>query len=40
MVISNEDVRELMVEIPEGHRHIRTRIVLMDGTEFTFQEAP
>jgi len=39
MVVSNEDVRELMVEIPEGHRHIRTRIVLMDGTEFTFQEA-
>lgn len=39
MNIGNEDVKELVVEIPEGHRHIRTTIVLMDGTEFTFQEA-
>jgi len=39
MVISNEDVRELMVEIPEGHKHIRTTVVLMDGAEFSFHEA-
>jgi hypothetical protein len=39
MVVSNDDVKELIVEIPEGHRHIRTTIVFMDGAEFTFQEA-
>lgn len=39
MVISNEDVKELVVEIPEGHRHLRTTIVFMDGEELTFQEA-
>lgn len=39
MDISNEDIKEVLVEIPEGHRHVRTRIVLQDGTEFVFQEA-
>ena len=39
MVISNEDIKRVIVEIPEGHKHIRTTIILMDGTEFTFQEA-
>jgi len=39
MNIGNEDIKEVLVEIPEGHRHVRTRIVLMDGTEFVFQEA-
>ncbi len=39
MNISNEDIREVLAEIPEGHRHIRTRVVLHDGTEFVFQEA-
>lgn len=37
--ICNEDVREVLVEIPEGHRHIRTRVVLQDGTGFVLQEA-
>ena len=39
MIIPNEAVKELIAEIPEGHRHIRTSIILQDGTEFTFQEA-
>lgn len=39
MELSNEDVREVMVEMPEGHRHIRTRIRLADGSEIVFQEA-
>lgn len=39
MNIKNEDVKELIAEIPEGHKHIRTTIVLQDGTEMTFPEA-
>ncbi len=39
MNIRNEDIKEVLVEIPEGHRHIRTKISLQDGTEFVFQEA-
>jgi len=39
MIIRNEDVKELTAGIPEGHRHLRTTIVLQDGSEFVFQEA-
>lgn len=39
MIISNEDIKELIAEIPEGHNHLRTTIILEDGSEFTFQEA-
>ena len=39
MIIHNEDIKELTVEIPEGHKHLRTTVVLQDGTEFIFQEA-
>ncbi len=39
MIIHNEDIRELVAEIPEGHRHLRTTIILRDDTEFVFQEA-
>lgn len=39
MIIANEDVKELSAEIPEGHKHLRTTIVLHNGTSFTFQEA-
>lgn len=38
-VFRNEDVQSIIVEIPEGHKHLRTTIVLADGTSFTFQEA-
>jgi len=39
MIVRNEDVKEIRVEIPKGHRHLRTTIVFKDGTELTFQEA-
>lgn len=39
MVIRNEDVKEMVVEVPEGHKHLRAVILLGDGREFTFQEA-
>lgn len=39
MNIRNEDVSGIVVEIPEGRRHLRTTIRLQDGGEFTFQEA-
>jgi hypothetical protein len=39
MILRNEDIREVIAEIPEGHRHLRTTIVLQDGSEITFQEA-
>lgn len=39
MVIGNEDVKELIAEIPEGHKHMRLTIILKDGTALTFNEA-
>ena len=39
MIIGNDEVQELIAEIPEGHKHLRTTIVLQDGSEMTFQEA-
>ena len=39
MNIRNEDIKEIVVEIPEGHKHIRTKITLHDATELVFQEA-
>ncbi len=39
MIIANEEVKELIAEVPEGHKHLRTTIELHDGRSFTFQEA-
>lgn len=39
MNIRNEDIKSLTAEIPEGHKRLRTTIVLNDGMEITFQEA-
>jgi len=39
VVIHNENIKELIAEIPEGYKHLRTTIVLQDGTEFVLQEA-
>jgi hypothetical protein len=39
MIIANEEVKELIAGIPEGHQHLRTTISLHDGRSFTFQEA-
>lgn len=38
-VLRNEDVLEVVAEIPAGHRHLRTTVLLADGTSLTFQEA-
>lgn len=38
-VLRNEDVSEIVAEIPTGHRHLRTTITLSDGSSFTLQEA-
>jgi len=38
-VISNDEVVRVVIALPEGHQHIRTTIVLADGTELVFQEA-
>lgn len=39
MVITNEEVKRIIAEIPEGHKHLRTTVELQDGQTFTFQEA-
>lgn len=39
MVLRNEDVTEVVAEIPEGHLHIRTTVQLADGSSLTLQEA-
>jgi hypothetical protein len=39
MVIRNNEVVRVIAEIPAGHQHIRTTVVLVDGTEMVFQEA-
>ena len=39
MIAKNEDVVELIAEIPEGHKHIRTTLKFQDGNELTLQEA-
>ncbi len=39
MLIRNEDIRQVIAEIPPGHRHLRTTVTLADGTELVFQEA-
>lgn len=39
MVLRNEDVTEIVAEIPEGHLHIRTTVQLADGSSLTLQEA-
>jgi hypothetical protein len=39
IVLKNEDVTGIIAEIPAGHRHLRTTILLADGSALTFQEA-
>jgi len=38
-VLRNEEVAEIVAEIPEGHRHLRTTLRLADGSAITLQEA-
>jgi hypothetical protein len=39
MNIANEMVKEVLMEAPDGHKHIRTKIILQDNKEIVFQEA-
>ncbi|MGD0884161.1 MAG: hypothetical protein ABSA46_04660 [Thermodesulfovibrionales bacterium] len=39
MIILNEDIKEIIIEVPAGHKHLRAFLVLEDGTEMVFQEA-
>ncbi|HXX53368.1 MAG TPA: hypothetical protein VEI28_02225 [Thermodesulfovibrionales bacterium] len=39
MIVRNEDVKELVLEVPEGHTHMRLFLSLGDGSEMVFQEA-
>lgn len=39
MDIRNEDIREMRIEVPEGHKHLRTTLSLQDGSELVLQEA-
>ncbi len=39
MMIKNIEVVRVIAEIPPGHRHLRTTVILADGTEMVFQEA-
>lgn len=39
LVLRNSDVTELLVEIPDGHDHLRTTLTLADGRSITLQEA-
>lgn len=38
-VLRNEDISGILLEIPEGHLHIRTTVQLADGSSLTLQEA-
>jgi hypothetical protein len=38
-ILRNEDVTRVVAEIPQGHRHLRTTLMLADGSSITFQEA-
>lgn len=39
MIVRNEEIVRVTVETPAGHRHLRTAVLLSDGTELVFQEA-
>ncbi|MBU5613054.1 hypothetical protein [Geomonas azotofigens] len=39
IVLSTEDVVQVVAEIPKNHRHLRTTLELADGTAITLQEA-
>ncbi len=39
MIVHNEDIKEIIAEIPEGHKHVRTTVVFQDGKSMTLQEA-
>lgn len=38
-ILANEDIAEITLAVPEGHRHLRARISLFSGQEIVLQEA-
>lgn len=38
-VLTNADIREMEIMVPEGHKHLRTTIRMQDGSEIVLQEA-
>lgn len=38
-VLKNNDILELVVAVPDGHRHLRATLRLRDGSELVLQEA-
>lgn len=38
-LFSNEDIKRVIVGIPNRHRHLRTIIETVEGEQFVFQEA-
>lgn len=38
-VLTNADIREIELAVPEGHKHLRTTLRLQDGREMVLQEA-
>jgi len=39
LILSNAEIREIELVVPEGHRHLRTTLRLQDGSEIILQEA-
>ncbi|MBW2504249.1 MAG: hypothetical protein JRE16_06725 [Deltaproteobacteria bacterium] len=39
VVLRNEDVSRIVAEVPEEHQHLRTTLILADGSTITMQEA-
>jgi hypothetical protein len=39
VIVRNEDVKEVILEVPEGHTHLRASLILHDGSEMVLQEA-
>mgnify|MGYP007084719134 CR=1 FL=1 len=39
LIIKNEDVKQVLIGAPKGHKHVRVYIKLKNGTAMFFQEA-
>ncbi|GFO64711.1 hypothetical protein M1B72_15460 [Geomonas paludis] len=38
-ILRTQDVTRVVMEVPKGHRHLRTTLQLADGSSITLQEA-
>ena len=37
--LANRDVKEIEISVPRGHQHLRTTLMLKDGSSIVLQEA-